>query len=287
MAVVKEVCGKCGAVVTRGEVRCTTCGEDLVWGDGGVKCDACGFRNPAGSATCSSCGARLGGERSGGQKPPAKRRAGKRVDSERTAPAGGRRGLEPWQVVSFVAVGALLAILLYFELSRDHGAAAVPQAAVPEMPVPDLQSQPMADLAPLEAAVAAQPGDHEALLRLANGLHDHGSFARAIETYKKYLAVHPQNPDARVDMGVCYYELGLADSVNSGKYLDLAAAEMEGALRGNPTHQQAAFNLGVVTLQRGRLEESNRWFRRAIEINATSDLGVRAQRMVEQHTMNP
>ena len=31
---------------------------------------------------------------------------------------------------------------------------------------------------------------------------------RAIETYKKYLRLKPADADARVDMGICYYESG-------------------------------------------------------------------------------
>ena len=40
-------------------------------------------------------------------------------------------------------------------------------------------------------------------------------------------------------------------------------------MRGTPTHQPAAFNLGVVNLQKGDLDVSNRWFRKAVELGPT------------------
>jgi tetratricopeptide (TPR) repeat protein len=182
---------------------------------------------------------------------------------------------------------ALLAVLLYVELSRDH--APVLASAAPQTPVqmPQLQASPAVNLEPLEAAAAADPENLDALLTLANALHDNGQYLRAVETYKKYLHLQPKNPDARVDMGVCYYELGLTDTVNRGRYFDLAIGEMEAAFRSAPKHQPSVFNLGIVHLQKGELEESNRWFRKTVELNAASDLGVKAQRLLEQHSFNP
>jgi tetratricopeptide (TPR) repeat protein len=232
---------------------------------------------------CTACGARLGAKQTARAAQPARttRHQG------RAREKSGLRGFEPWQIISFVAVGALVAVLLYVELSRDHVPAGASAASVAPATMPSLQAPPAADLEPLEAAVVADPKNQEALLTLANALHDNGMFLRAVETYKKYLHLQPKNPDARVDMGVCYYELGLADSVNRGRYFALATGEMEAAFRSAPTHQPSAFNLGVVTLQSGDVEASNRWFRKAVELGATSELGVKAQRLLEQHSFNP
>ncbi len=145
-------------------------------------------------------------------------------------------------------------------------------------------SQPAIDLKPLEEAVKASPNDPAALLRLANALHDAGALPRAIEMYGRYLAIKPRDPDARVDMGSCFYQMGLLDTANAGSYFARALTEMNRAHVDNPTHQPAVFNMGVVNLQMGNLEESNRWFREAVRINPGSDLGKRAQQMLDQHS---
>jgi Flp pilus assembly protein TadD len=132
--------------------------------------------------------------------------------------------------------------------------------------------------------VDSNPGDQASQLRLANLLHDSGLYSRAVETYRKYLSVRPQDTNARVDLGICYFELARLDSAGSQRLLGLAIAEMEKAARDSARHQPAAFNLGIVNLYAGNTQESNRWFRRAIELNGDSDLGIRAKRLLEQHS---
>jgi len=216
-------------------------------------------------------------------RPAAAPRAySKSSQKERTGGQSTRR-VEPWQVISFIAVGGLLAFLLWTELSRDHASPA-PTGAQASMP----QLSPIApapvDLAPLEAAVKADPEDAGAVLRLANALHDNGMVQRAIEQYKNYLVMDPGNPDARVDLGICYDQMGLADSLHAETYYALAIQEMETALKGSPSHQPAAFNLGIVNLHRGKLDESNKWLKKAATIDAKSDLGMRAQQILQQHS---
>ena len=58
---------------------------------------------------------------------------------------------------------------------------------------------------------------------------------------------------------------------------------MREANNASPRHQPSAFNLGVVYLHMQDLDESNKWFRRAVELNKDSDLGKRAQDILNQH----
>jgi tetratricopeptide (TPR) repeat protein len=160
---------------------------------------------------------------------------------------------------------------------RGSGPAGAPGGA----PLP----QALVDLEPLQRAAEANPTDPAALLRLANGLHDNHAYLRAADAYKKYLALRPKNPNARVDLGICYYELSSLDTANTVQYLMMALTEMQRAHADSAAHQPAVFNLGVVNLRLGNLEESNKWFREAVHLNRASDLGVRAQQMLEQHTL--
>ena len=84
-------------------------------------------------------------------------------------------------------------------------------------------------------------------------------------------------------MGICYFELARTDSIHSGAFLDLAITEMRKTLESAPKHQPAAFNLGIVYLTAGNLEESTRWFKQAVALDSTSSLGQRARQMLEQH----
>ena len=252
MASVRHVCGECGAEVQRTDMRCRACGKVLEWGE---------------------------------TRPAVSRPS--RVERSKRANADGpvRRRFEPWQVISFIAVGALIVFLVWTELSREHAAPAT-TAAKSSMPL----ESPLAgrvDIGPLENAVKANPKDADAVLRLANALHDTGMLPRAIEQYKNYLSMHPDNPDARVDLGICYDQMGMTDSLRSEQYYALAIEEMETALKGTPSHQAAAFNLGIVNLHRGNLEESNKWLKKAAALNKNSDLGMRAQQILQQHSFTP
>jgi tetratricopeptide (TPR) repeat protein len=141
-------------------------------------------------------------------------------------------------------------------------------------------------IATLEQAVRDRANDPDALLALANGLHDHRDWGRAIETYQKFLQKNPGDPDARVDMGICYFELSRAQPERAEEYFAKAVREMETALKKSPGHVPAAFNLGVIYLQRGAVQQSNEWFRRAIGMDKNHPLAQRAQRMLEQHSFS-
>jgi len=187
---------------------------------------------------------------------------------------------EPWQMISLAAIIILAGFLVYMEATKNQ-----PGAALSSPPGASRPSPPPPAIEPLEQAVSANPRDTGALIRLANGLHDNGMYLRAIETYKRYLAIRPVDPNARVDMGICYYQLALADSLTAGGYYASAVREMEEAFRTTPTHQPAAFNLGIVYLHMGNLDSSNAWLNRAYLLNKNSDLGIRAEKILQEHTI--
>jgi Flp pilus assembly protein TadD len=186
---------------------------------------------------------------------------------------------EPWQVISGMAILALIAVVIYLLLPINQSS---PQRMTAS-PQPQAAAS-MEQLESLQQAVDANPRDATARLRLANTLHDNGMLARAIDTYNDYLELEPKDPNARVDLGICYDQLALQDTANAPRYFALAAREMQTAATASPTHQPAAFNLGIVNLHMGNLEESNKWFTRAVELDPKSELGMRAQKILQQHT---
>jgi tetratricopeptide (TPR) repeat protein len=155
--------------------------------------------------------------------------------------------------------------------------------------LPAQSTEMMREIEHLQHIVDDNPKDDASALRLANTLHDAAMtnpnlLQRAIDIYTKYLRLKPDNPDARVDLGICYFEKGRTDSNNAMTYFSQAIAEMQAAFTKHSTHQPAAFNLGIVNLHAGNFQESTRWFTKAVEINPNSELGKRAKEMVEQHS---
>jgi tetratricopeptide (TPR) repeat protein len=141
----------------------------------------------------------------------------------------------------------------------------------------------------LQTTVDAEPNNAAALLQLANKLHDQSATSpqllfRSVEAYKKYLVLKPDDPDARVDLGICYFYLTRIDTVNASQLISMALNEMQTVAKAHPNHQGAAFNIGIVSLNVGNTEESSTWFKKAVEINPNSDMGARAKKLLEQHS---
>jgi len=94
--------------------------------------------------------------------------------------------------------------------------------------------------APLLDAVNKDPRDYDSLVKLGDLFYDGKQFPNAIEYYQRALAIHPENPDVRTDMGTAYWYNGDADK---------AIAELQTSLKYRPGHPQTLFNLGWVRWQ--------------------------------------
>ena len=286
MAVAKLVCGDCGGALAQSDVRCPSCGASIEKEEAPPRqtaCSVCGQPNSPGTEFCRSCGARLA------VRPTRRAEKTQKSSAQLRKPEGtGTKNAGLWQIISAVAVLALLSYLVYLQLGGEKPSttAAASSGIMQENPPLSGIGMQSVDLKPLEDAVRERPSDAGAQLRLANALHDNRMLPRAVDAYRKYLTMRPKDPDARTDLGICYFQLAQADSINRESLLHEAVTAMEEAFNSAPRpHQPSAFNLGVVHLHLGELEESNRWFRKAVEINRESDLGKRAQNMITQHAV--
>lgn len=104
----------------------------------------------------------------------------------------------------------------------------------------DAQAALAQTAAPLLDAVNKNPNDFDSLVKLGNVYYDGQQYPSAIQYYEKALAIHPENPDVRTDMGTAYWYTGNADK---------AIAEMETSLKYQAGHPQSLFNLGWVRWQ--------------------------------------
>lgn len=272
-------CGQCGARLTLRDTVCPRCNTPVDFSapepTEAIICKACGQSNDPSADFCQACGARL-------KSPPVKPKPPKpQKASLKALRSEGRR--DYWPYIAVIAIVALAGVVVYTEWiapSTSSPPASTETQSLPSSQPPKVSAH---DVEIARQAADTNPKDPSLRLRLANMQQDAGMFQPAIDSYKKYLAMQPEDPNARVDMGVCYYNLGLSDTTHAFEDFSTAVREMRGAFVRVPTHQAAAFNLGIVFLQMGELDSSNVWFQRAVSINARTELGERAQKILEEH----
>jgi Tfp pilus assembly protein PilF len=175
-------------------------------------------------------------------------------------------------IFGFLGILLILVVAVEFFPSRDQQSAQ-PTSTTPQAPAANMQL--VNQINDLEKRVAANPSDMQSLLTLANVCQDGRFFDKAIVQFRKYLEKNPRDANARVDMGICYFET---------LSLEEARKEMEMALKYEPKHVAAHFNLGIVNLRAGKVKEANEWFKKTIALAPNSDMGQQAKQILEQHS---
>jgi len=78
-----------------------------------------------------------------------------------------------------------------------------------------------------------------AWVELGNLYFDSDQPKEAIDAYSRYLAIKPDNPDVRTDMGIMLRRLG---------QFDRAIEEFKKAVQSDPKHANSRYNIGIVLL---------------------------------------
>jgi len=116
--------------------------------------------------------------------------------------------------------------------------AAMPAASGPigtgAMPTAE-SLQPL--VAPLLAALKADPKNFDTLAQIGNLYYDHRIYPEAIEYYSRALDLRPNDVNVRTDLGTAFWY---------GGFPEKAVAEYQKSLSVDPTHANTLFNLGVV-----------------------------------------
>ena len=144
-------------------------------------------------------------------------------------------------IVGFIT-GAVVAIL------KGRGAverpvmaqkAPVSQAVpVPAEPAPS-PVEAAAKIQTLKDILQKDPKNLSAWVELGNTYFDTNQLQESIDAYSKYLAMKPDNPDVRTDMGIMYRKLG---------DYDRAIKEFRTAAQNDPKHVNSRYNTGLVLL---------------------------------------
>lgn len=230
-------------------------------------CNECGYKFEKEYKFCPECGTKVSGS---------KNSKSKNVESKVTT--DGDKTLDP-KVLFGILIGGFAVIAIIILTSGVLDSAPVNTAFMNQNQVaPNTNSgvnlNNMQMINDLEAKIKQNPEDYKSLLELAHLKNDSGLFEAAIQNYKTYLDKNPKDADARVDMGVCYFNL--RDYPNAIK-------EMETALTYVPNHQIAHLNLGVVNLSAGNIEKSKEWLKKAYDLNPTSEVGKKAEQLLNNH----
>lgn len=82
---------------------------------------------------------------------------------------------------------------------------------------------------------------------------------KAIDSYKQVLQLNPENLDAKTDLGVCYAE-GTPQPMQGIMLL-------REVVQADPRHEQAQYNLGILSVKSGQLDKAVDRFSHVLEIN--------------------
>ena len=303
------LCPYCNAELRWGDKFCGSCGKPIELSDSSpspnaqqepasdhsqpiaVTCKSCGTANKPGTEYCRSCGLdlRTQAEPTGATKQTVAKASRKEQRTpHREAQSSFMLGSWRPAAVLVVIVGAAIAIDLYVSKENIPENVVAQQTAEPQQPT-GANMAVLPQIEDMERQVKANPGDVATILQLANFLSDNRFFDKALTYYQSYLQKKPKDTNARVDMGICYKEVGQYDN---------AIREMKQALEYDPTHLFATFNLGIVDLDEGKMymdqgqmdkaneliKESNDWFKKTVDLAPTSEVGKRAQQLLSQHS---
>ncbi len=139
------------------------------------------------------------------------------------------------------------------------------------------------EIARLEQIMAADPADCETKLQLAHLYQDAGKLKESIGAYSSYLEEHPDNGEARIDLGVSFYRLAFEDSSKQKEYFQKALVEMKTGLQYSPDNQVGLFNIGIVNFQSGNLQEAIKYFNKCIDVNPETQIASKAKEILENH----
>jgi tetratricopeptide (TPR) repeat protein len=97
-------------------------------------------------------------------------------------------------------------------------------------------------------------------------------FAEAATLYRRVLELAPDDADSRNDLGLALHYAGDTDT---------GLEVLRSGARDAPDFQRIWLSLGFVAAQAGRFDEAEKALRRALQIDADSEVGLEASRLLK------
>ncbi len=177
-------------------------------------------------------------------------------------------------LVGFIS-GATVAILKGTKGTEKAAMVQKPQMPLPPAPPPgpdpaelNLKIQTLKDI------VKKDPKNLPALVELGNLYFDSGQPKEAIEAYSRYLAIKPDNPDVRTDMGIMYRALG---------DFDRAIEELKKAAQSDPKHINSRYNIGIVLLHdKNDIKGAIKAWEEYLKVDSKSEKAQRVKAQIER-----
>ena len=196
-------------------------------------------------------------------------------------------------LVGGLAAGFLAGYFVFGGEAKDGGGPVVAASAAPLMPAPSLggglpgalpgamqgaatlpSAEVQARIARIEAAVLADPKNHDAWVALGNDYFDSHQAQKAVAAYGKALALKPDDPNVLTDQGVMYRQLG---------QFDKALTTFQKANKLEPSHVQSLFNMGVVYANDlHQPDEAAKAWNKVLATAPASDQAAQARQMLSQ-----
>jgi tetratricopeptide (TPR) repeat protein len=133
--------------------------------------------------------------------------------------------------------------------------------------------QVASEIQSLKEMVKKDPKNLSAWKELGNLYFDSGKPKDAIEAYREYLAIRPDNPDVRTDMGIMYRALG---------DFDRAIEEFKKAAQSDPKHTNSRYNIGIVLLHdKGNVKGAIQAWEEYLKVDPDSERARRVKAQME------
>ena len=185
-------------------------------------------------------------------------------------------------VVGFVG-GVTVGILWMTKGSEKTAMVQKPKMAPPSAPAAAPPARDSIEVASqiqtLKEIVKKDPNNLPAWVEMGNLYFDSDQPKEAIEAYSRYLAVKPDNPDVRTDMGIMYRKLG---------QFDRALEEFRKAARSDPKHVNSRYNIGLVLLHdKQDMQGAIKAWEEYLKVDPSSEKAQRIRAQIEKMKSMP
>jgi len=180
-------------------------------------------------------------------------------------------------LVGFIS-GATVAILRGSKGAEKIAAVQKPQMAPPGAPAPAPPArdtmEATSQIQTLKEILKKDPKNLPAWVELGNLYFDTDQPKEAIDAYNHYLAVKPDNPDVRTDLGIMYRKLG---------QFDKALEEFRKAAQTDPKHVNSRYNIGLVLLHdKGDMAGAIKAWEEYLKVDPNSERAQRIRAQIEK-----